>query len=39
MIRIVGANASGEFNISVNASNNINISRMDFFDEDFSNKG
>jgi len=30
-IRIVGANASGNFNISVNASNNIDISHIDFF--------
>lgn len=38
LVRIVGDNASGKFNISVNASNKINISRMDFFDKDFSAK-
>ncbi len=31
-IRIIGSNASGHFNISVNASNNIDISHKDFFD-------
>ena len=35
LIRIVGDNASGKFDISVNASNNITVSRMDFFDKDF----
>jgi hypothetical protein len=37
-IRIVGDNASGKFDVSVNASNNINVSRMDFFDKDFFSK-
>lgn len=31
-IRIIGANASGNFAISVSASNNIDISHKDFFD-------
>lgn len=32
-IRIVAAKASGNFNISVDASNNIDISHVDFFDD------
>ena len=32
---VCGDNASGKFDISVNASNNITVSRMDFFDKDF----
>lgn len=31
LIRIVGANASGTFNIKLNSSNNIDISHKDFF--------
>ncbi|ADK13659.1 hypothetical protein WX45_00983 [Clostridium ljungdahlii DSM 13528] len=31
-IRIIGANASGNFAINVSASNNIDISHKDFFD-------
>jgi hypothetical protein len=31
-IRIVGANASGTFDISVNGTNNIDVSHIDFFD-------
>jgi len=30
-IRIVGANASGTFNISVSSTNNIEVSHIDFF--------
>lgn len=30
-IRIIGANASGNFNISISASNNIKISHIDLF--------
>lgn len=32
-IKIAGSGASGNFDISVNASNNIDISHKDFFDE------
>ncbi|SUY47670.1 Uncharacterised protein [Clostridium putrefaciens] len=30
-VRIIGANASGNFNISISASNNINVSHIDLF--------
>ncbi len=32
LIRIVGAKASGKFDVSVNSDKNIDISHIDFFD-------